>query len=100
MVVVANTTLILTTAFFAFVVQVIFNVLNIWGSVPLLEANQTKQTTKNTNTLKSHPMCGITSGGREECWWRCEKKLQNQDFTFFLVNKKIFRKLIKLFLMV
>ena len=82
MAVLPNTTLILASAFIAFVVQVLFSVLNIWSNVPLLEANQTNT---NLNILQSHPMCGITSGGREECWWTCEKELDNEDFTYFLV---------------
>ena len=24
--------------------------------------------------LESDPMCGITTGGREECFWKCEVK--------------------------
>ena len=87
MAVLANTTFILTSTFFAFVVQVLLNVVNIWTSVPLLETNQT--TDNSLDILQSHPRCGITSGGREECWWKCEKELKNEDFTYFLVRENL-----------
>ena len=69
-----NPIFILTTAFMAFVAQVIWN---NWFVVPLLTDGTTTETeteTENLNLLQSHPRCGLTSGGREECWWGCDRK--------------------------
>ena len=70
-----NPAFILTTAFMAFVTQV----LKIyWFDVPLLTDGSSTETetpaTRNLNMLQSHPRCGLTSGGREECWWGCDRK--------------------------
>ena len=68
-------TFILTSAFVAFLVQVIFNMVNIWSDVPLLaDGTSEAAITRNLNILQSHPRCGLTSGGREECWWNCSRK--------------------------
>ena len=72
-----NPTFILMTAFMAFVMQVVRNFL---FDVPLLTDGTSTETetetaiTRNLNILESHPRCGLTSGGREECWWGCDRK--------------------------
>ena len=74
-----NPTFILLTAFMTFVMQVI---MNFRFDVPLLtDGNSTETETetgtainRNLNWLQSHPRCGLTSGGREECWWGCDRK--------------------------
>ena len=68
---------IITSAFLAIVMQYIGQ-----NWVPLLEGNSDNADsaiTRNLNVLQSHPQCGITSGGREECWWGCTT--QNGYFT-------------------
>ena len=65
-----NPVFILTTAFMAFVTQVL---RNYWFDVPLL-TDGTSTETETVNMLQSHPRCGITSGGREECWWACQRR--------------------------
>ena len=72
-----NPIFILTTAFMAFVTQVMWN---NWFDVPLLTDGTSTETetetavTRNLNLLQSHPRCGLTSGGREECWWGCDRR--------------------------
>ena len=69
-----NPTFILMTAFMAFVMQVVRNFL---FDVPLLTDGTSTETetaiTRNLDMLQSHPRCGLTSGGREECWWGCDR---------------------------
>ena len=72
-----NPVFILTTAFMAFVTQVM---RNYWFDVPPLPDGTSTETetktavTRINNVLESHPRCGLTSGGREECWWGCDRK--------------------------
>ena len=70
-----NPAFILTTAFMAFVMQ---EIINYWFDVPLLTDGTATETetavTRNLNLLQSHPRCGLTSGGREECWWGCDRQ--------------------------
>ena len=69
-----NPVFIITTAFMAFVTQVMWN---NWFDVPLLtDGTSTETETENLNLLQSHPRCGLTSGGREECWWGCDRSFQ------------------------
>ena len=70
-----NLTVILASAFVAFVTQMFFEMIII-SNVPKLEDDNTQTetaVTRNLNILQSHPRCGITSGGREECWWNCSQ---------------------------
>ena len=68
-------TVIFTSAFTAFVMQVIISMMNLWSDVPLL-TNVTSTETENLNILQSHPRCGLTfDKGREECWWGCDRKI-------------------------
>ena len=85
----ADPTVIITFAFLAFVIQVIFEVGQIW--VPLLEGdsnNADSAITRNLNVLQSHPQCGITSGGRDECWWGCTSH-EDDLFTVSLYEYEI-----------
>ena len=83
-----NPIFILTTAFMAFVTQVIWN---NWFDVPLLTDGTSTETetetaiTRNLNLLQSHPRCGLTSGGREECWWGCDRQSNGFYFTVIFV---------------
>ena len=79
-----NPIFILTTAFIAFVMQMIFNISN-WTNVQILEdrKDSEKPLIRNPNILQSHPSCGVTSGGREECWWGCDRKT-NEYGTLYL----------------
>ena len=72
--------LILGSAVMAFMTQ-LFLQLIIFSEVPMLPDNN------NLNILQSHPRCGITTGGREECWWDCSRKLVNRGEYVFTVNK-------------
>ena len=76
-----NPAFILTTAFMAFVMQ---SMWNFWFDVPLL-TDGTSTENVNSNILQSHPRCGLTSGGREECWWGCERKKGIDDRIYFTV---------------
>ena len=74
-------TVIFTSAFTAFVIQVIISMMNLWSDVPLLTNVTSTDTeteaaiTRNLNILQSHPRCGLTfDKGREECWWGCDRK--------------------------
>ena len=80
-----NPIFILTTAFIAFVMQMIFNISS-WTNVQILEyrTDSEKPVITNPNILQSHPSCGVTSGGREECWWGCDKKTVD-NFRFYLL---------------
>ena len=56
-------------------------IMNLWSNFPLLPDGTSTETETKTavtrnlnNVLESHPRCGITSGGREECWWGCDRK--------------------------
>ena len=91
-----NPAFILTTAFMAFVLQVM---RNFWFDVPLLtnvtsSENETETEaaiTRNLNILQSHPRCGLKfDKGREECWWGCDKKLNNYGELSFLMVIFIF----------
>ena len=64
-----NPMFIFISAFMAFVLQAM---VNLWFDVPLLTG--TSSDTENLNILQSHPRCGLTSRGREECWWGCRRK--------------------------
>ena len=81
-----NPIFILTTAFMAFVAQVMWN---NWFDVPLLTDGTSTETetavTRNLNLLQSHPRCGLTSGGREECWWGCDRKSDGYGSYYFRV---------------
>ena len=70
--------LILGSAVMAFMTQ-LFLQLIIFSEVPMLPDNN------NLNILQSHPRCGITTGGREECWWDCSRKLVNLGRYIFMV---------------
>ena len=72
------------TAFMAFVMQMIWN---YWSDVPLLTGETSTETavTRNINMLQSHPRCGLTSGGREECWWGCDRKTAGYDLVFMVI---------------
>ena len=51
---------------------VIYGILTFFlNQVPLLEDNSV--TARNINVLQDHPMCGIPTGGKDECWWSCSK---------------------------
>ena len=84
-----NPVFILTTALMTFVVQVM---RNYWFDVPLLtDGTSTKIEmdtiiSRNLNILQSHPRCGLTSGGREECWWGCERHPVNGYKVIFIHN--------------
>ena len=76
-----NPAFILITAFMAFVSQVM---RNYWFDVPLV-TDGTSTETENLNLLQSHPRCGLTSGGREECWWGCDRKTVAGGFYFMVI---------------
>ena len=84
-----NPVFILTTALMTFVVQVM---RNYWFDVPLLtdgtstEIEMDTIISRNLNILQSHPRCGLTSGGREECWWGCERHPVNGYKVIFIHN--------------
>ena len=59
-----NPAFVMITA--AILMQVLQVMRNLWFDVPLL--------TVTIDLLQSHPRCGLTSGGREECWWGCDRK--------------------------
>ena len=83
-----NPVFIMTAAFMAFVTQVL---RNYWFEVPLLTDGTSTETetetanTRNLNLLQSHPRCGLTSGGREECWWGCDRKTGRFGSLYFTV---------------
>ena len=92
-----NPAFILTTGLIAFVTQVL---RNYWFDVPLLTDGTSTETetavARNLNLLQSHPRCGLTSGGREECWWGCDRKNTLYGFMFkvkFMIDykKKLYR---------
>ena len=81
MAILVTPTVIFTSAFTAFVMQVIISMMNLWSDVPLLTNVTSTETeteaaiTRNLNILQSHPRCGLTfDKGREECWWGCDRK--------------------------
>ena len=56
-------------------------IMDFWSNFPLLTAGTSTESETETavtrninNVLQSHPRCGLTSGGREECWWGCDRK--------------------------
>ena len=68
-----NPYLLFTSGLIAFLMQFFFEISNI-SKLPLLKndnINTKTAITRNLNFLQSHPDCGITSGGRKECWWNC-----------------------------
>ena len=71
----------------AFLIQGLFDLVNISSNVPLLLKEQSSRiaTTRNLKILQSHPKCGVTSGGREECWWNCSKEITDGNSIFFEV---------------
>ena len=70
----------------AFLIQGLFDLVNISSNVPLLEEQSSRiATTRNLKILQSHPKCGVTSGGREECWWNCSKEITDGNSIFFEV---------------
>ena len=85
-----NPTFILLTAFMTFVMQVI---MNFRFDVPLLTDGTSTETgietgaviNRNLNWLQSHPRCGLTSGGREECWWGCDRKYLGGRIIFMVI---------------
>ena len=90
-----NPMVLLASAFVAFVTKLLLNMVIISTNVPLLED-------QSLNVLQSHPRCGITSGGREECWWKCERKIGNDNFGYFKVifiieNDKYYKTVYMLF---
>ena len=51
---------------------VIYGIVTFFlNQVPLLENNSV--IARNINVLQDHPMCGIPTGGKDECWWSCSK---------------------------
>ena len=90
MAILVTPTVIFTSAFTAFVMQVIISMMNLWSDVPLLTNVTSTDTeteaaiTRNLNILQSHPRCGLTfDKGREECWWGCDRKLAS-DFGYYI----------------
>ena len=83
-----NPVFIMTAAFMAFVTQVL---RNNWFDVPLLtDGTSTETETENLNLLQSHPRCGLTSGGREECWWGCDRQSAGEYFTvIFMIELQL-----------
>ena len=81
-----NPAFILTTAFMTFVMQMM---RNFWFDVPQLTDGTSSETetaiARNLNILQSHPSCGLTSGGREECWWGCDRKTGTDGHTYVTV---------------
>ena len=68
----ANPMFILISAVIAFIGQMFFEVIYISNSVQILENTKMEpKMVRNLNILESHQRCGITSGGRDECWWGC-----------------------------
>ena len=87
-----TSTVIFTSAFTAFVMQVIISMMNLWSDVPLLTNVTSTDTeteaaiTRNLNILQSHPRCGLTfDKGREECWWGCDRKTGSFGNIYFTV---------------
>ena len=74
-----NPILILGSALTAFLTHLFLQSL-IFSDVPMLTDNN------NLNILQSHPRCGITTGGREECWWNCSRKRTRFGAYVFTVN--------------
>ena len=73
MTILLHPTFIMITA--VILMQVLQVMRNLWFDVPLLtDGTSTETETENLNLLQSHPRCGLTSGGREECWWGCDRK--------------------------
>ena len=92
MAILVTPTVIFTSAFTAFVMQVIFSMMNLWSDVPLLTNVTSTDTeteaaiTRNLNILQSHPRCGLTfDKGREECWWGCDRKYAGREIYFTVI---------------
>ena len=92
MAILVTPTVIFTSAFTAFVIQVIISMMNIWSDVPLLTNVTSTDTeteaaiTRNLNILQSHPRCGLTfDKGREECWWGCDRKTDIDGYVYLTV---------------
>ena len=81
-----NPTVIIVSALLAFVAQMVLDLVSNLN-VPMLEAEQSETI---SNVLQNHPRCGITSGGREECWWNCTRTttsdIYNNRYNYFTVN--------------
>ena len=79
-----NPAFVMITA--AILMQVLQVMRNLWFDVPLLtDGTSTETETENLNLLQSHPRCGLTSGGREECWWGCDRQSNGFYFTVIFV---------------
>ena len=90
MAILVTPTVIFTSAFTAFVMQVIISMMNLWFDVPLLTNVTSTETeaaiTRNLNILQSHPRCGLTfDKGREECWWGCHRKWVDFEIYFMVI---------------
>ena len=60
----------------SFLLTIILQLLMNLQHPILLEKNdknhhEYKKLERRSNLLEDHPKCGITTGGKEECWWSC-----------------------------
>ena len=56
------------------ILQFVFQLLmNLQQPLLLKQENDQRQKLlgRSKTVLEDHPKCGITTGGREECWWSC-----------------------------
>ena len=49
-----------------------------------------KKLERRSYLLEDHPKCGITTGGKEECWWSCTLVNPASPYPRYKVSLKIF----------
>ena len=73
----------------AFALQMLFEItVMMTSSMSMLESGNSRMSKNySSSMLQSHPECGMTTKGREECWWKCMTGMTSDGQYFFKVSK-------------
>ena len=73
----------------AFALQMLFEITAMMtSSMSMLESESSGIPANYSRAmLQSHPECGMTTKGREECWWKCMTGMTSDGQYFFKVSK-------------
>ena len=70
----------------AFAFQMFLELTSMMANMPMVD-NSTLS--GSYLRLQSHSDCGMTSKGREECWWKCMTGVTSDGLYYFQVSRKL-----------
>ena len=70
----------------AFAFQMFLELTSMMANMPMVD-NSTLS--GSYLRLQSHSDCGMTSKGREECWWKCMTGVTSDGMYYFQVSRKL-----------